>query len=77
VSDGFDLWCVHVIGPDDVYPCRTRAHAIIMAADINRKIGQWAASHADVVADPYTPTVNAVVIPWDGSEKSHAEGLVV
>jgi cytochrome c556 len=33
-SAGF-LWCVHVVGPDDVYPVRSYAEAVAQAAKMN------------------------------------------
>lgn len=71
-----DLWCVHVLGPDDLYPCRTKAHAVLMAEDINAKLRQWANDKPDVAADPNTPSISAVVKPWPWSASEHAKGLV-
>ena len=62
-----DLWCVHVLGPDDVYPCATRTSATLMANDINVKFGKIAADNG--------VTFKAVVDPWPHSAESHAEGV--
>lgn len=71
-----ELWCVHVIGPDDVYACRSKAHAVLMAEDINAKLRQWAGQHPDVAVDPNIPQISAVVAAWPHSASEHAKGLL-
>ncbi len=68
-----ELWCVCVIGPDDLYPCRSRAHAIIMAEDINAKLRQWTDARRKPSADP---NMIAIVEPWPHSAAAHARGLM-
>lgn len=64
------LWCVNVMGPDDVYACRDRADAFRFALWLNL-------SYLGLYDDPrpHDPTVQAVVAEWPHSPGSHAEDL--
>lgn len=67
-----ELWCVHIIGPDDViaYPDRAAAErevAIINTALQRRLCGRE--------ADENWPTLYATVAPWPHDAQSHAADL--
>jgi hypothetical protein len=65
-----DLFCVNLLGPDDIYACAGREEADKLAAEFNafftslRKLGQG-----------FEPTLSAVVIPWPWGAESHARDL--
>lgn len=67
-----ELWCVHIHGPDDVHAAPDKEAAEQRAAELNACFAKEDAKH---VGDPNWPTVEAVVVPWDGSEESHADDL--
>lgn len=62
------LWCVHVIGPDDVYAEPTHAAAVAHAEKLNTAI--WSRPN---VPDDVTCFAFADVWPW--SDEAHAEDL--
>lgn len=65
------LWCVNVLGPDDVHACADRADAFRFALWLNLSyLGLY-----DNLT-PYVPTLQAVVIEWPHGRESHAEDLV-
>jgi hypothetical protein len=78
-----DLWCIHLIGPDDLIAMPDRETADRQAASFakswtdyrNRRI----AEHPDDPSNDYFPEVAAVVIPWptdyDGWREEHATAL--
>jgi len=63
------LWCVHILGPDDVYPAPSEAEA-------NRAVAFmkdfWEKRHPE---DAALGMVGFEVIPWIYSPESHAEGV--
>lgn len=60
------LWCMHILGPDDVYPAPTKEHAELAAKALN-------AFHAARSSNSiYEPKMEAVVAPWPHSAESHA-----
>lgn len=61
------LWCLHVLGMDDVHPAPTKAHAEKAAAWHNEQFKEQAARIGI--------TVEAVVAPWPHSAESHAAGV--
>ncbi len=61
VAEAAVLWCLHILGPDDVHPAPSKAHAEKAAALFN--------AHFDVIGDM---EVSAVVEPWPHSADSHA-----
>lgn len=64
------LLCVNVLGPDDIYACASRAEAEKLAEEMN--------AHIAALPDkdhPNWPRLSAIVAPWPGSAKSHAEDL--
>jgi len=62
-----ELWCLHILGPDDVYAAPSKAAAVSCAARFNARFGPIAAQN-DVMCE-------AVVVPWPYSPESHAESL--
>jgi hypothetical protein len=66
------LWCVNVLGPDDVHACRDRADAFRFALWLNLSFLDL---YGRADASPYDPTVQAVIAVWPHSRESHAEGL--
>lgn len=65
------LWCVHVIGPDDLHPAPDLLTAIAWAKQFNA----WSeAANAGVPAEDVV-LCYASVIEWEGTAESHAEGL--
>lgn len=62
------LWCVNVIGPDDVYATRTRLEALEEANWQNIYL-------SGLERHEYDPVLHAVVIEWPHSASSHADDL--
>ncbi|RFA24273.1 hypothetical protein CAI21_22330 [Alkalilimnicola ehrlichii] len=62
-----ELWCVHVLGPDDVHAAPSKAHAEKAAEMFNERFGP--------VAERTGVMVKAVVAPWPHSPEAHAEGV--
>jgi hypothetical protein len=62
------LWCVHVIGPDDLYAEPSHAAAVASAERLNRDLW-WRPNAPDDV------TCFAFADTWPWSEQSHAEAL--
>lgn len=63
-----DLWCVRTLGTGEAWPCRSRASATLMAADINAKFGKLAEDGGVIL--------KVAVEPWPHGRLAHAEGLV-
>lgn len=61
------LWCVHVIGPDEVYAEPSHAAAVAAADKLNRAV--WSRAGA--------PDVTCFAYPdvWPWSKEAHAEDL--
>lgn len=57
-----DLWCMNVVGPDDV-------HAAPSREDAERAVAWYQERFKDC------PEVGFVVAPWPHSAQSHAESL--
>jgi hypothetical protein len=66
-----DLWCVHIIGPDDMIACPSKAAAETEAAALNAMIAKQATLHAD----KNWPVCSAEVMLWPFSAKAHADDL--
>lgn len=62
------LWCVHVIGPDDVYAEPSHASAVANADKLNRSLWSRPDAPDDVMCFAYADR-------WPWSEKSHAEAM--
>jgi hypothetical protein len=68
------LWCVHIPGPDDLYAWPNREMADDHAARLNAFIRRsW---KREPEFDPTEESMTAVVIPWPGSQDSHATAAV-
>ena len=67
-----DLWCVHVLGSDDVIAAPDRAAAIRRAANMNVVIEREAAKHP---GDDNFPDVKCVAELWPWSAEAHADSL--
>lgn len=61
------LWCLHILGPDDVHPAPSQAHAELAAANFNERFSELSAS-AEVMC-------KAVAAPWPHDPTSHAESV--
>ena len=72
-----DLWCIHIIGPDDLIPMPDRATADRQAAKFmeswtryrNRRISE----NPDDPSNDYFPEVAALVVPWPSDYSGHRE----
>ena len=62
------LWCLHVLGPDDVHAAPSKAYAEVAADLHNVRFGE-ASKEIGVMC-------KAVVAPWPYDPASHARGLV-
>ena len=67
-----DLWCVHIIGPDDVIAYPDKASAENEARLLNESIADEAARHRD---DENWPAGRAEVAPWPWSAEAHAADM--
>lgn len=67
-----DLWCVHVLGPDDVLACKDREAAVRNAMHLNLSTYPLHIEHAN---DRHMPVAWAVPAIWPHSPESHAEDL--
>ncbi|HGM7097165.1 hypothetical protein JY407_05125 [Stenotrophomonas maltophilia] len=61
------LWCLHVLGMDDVHPAPSKAHAEKAAAWHNEQFKDQAARLGI--------SIEAKVVPWPHSAESHAAGV--
>jgi hypothetical protein len=64
---GQELWCLHVLGMDDVHPAPSKAHAEKAAAWHNEQFKGQAARLGI--------SIEAKVVPWPHSAESHAAGV--
>ena len=62
-----ELWCLHILGPDDVHPAPSKAHAERAAEGFNKAFGELSAGR-DVMC-------SAVAAPWPHSPESHAASV--
>lgn len=65
------LWCVHVIGPDDVIPAPDQETAARWAKRINDVV---AAMPRPPEPSDNWPRITAEAAPWPWCEAPHAEG---
>lgn len=72
MTDHETLWCVRLIGPDDMLACASRADAVRHAMALN--LGAY---RANLDPDPMQPLVVAVPEPWPYDPRSHAAGLAL
>lgn len=68
-----ELWCVHIIGPDDVIAYPDREAAEREATEINKGLQAMSAKHARDENWPHT--TRAVAVLWPHSAQSHAVDL--
>lgn len=61
------LWCLHMVGPDDVYPAPSKEHAEMAENAYSAMLAERPFNHG--------VTCKAVVAPWPHSAASHAEGV--
>jgi hypothetical protein len=61
------LWCLHVLGMDDVHPAPSKAHAEKAAAWHNEQFKDQAARLGI--------SIEAKVVPWPHSAELHADGV--
>lgn len=71
-SQASTLWCVHIIGPDDVIAFPDKASAEREAALINDAMTRFIAVREP---DDNWPTLKAVAAVWPWSPETHAEDL--
>lgn len=64
-----DLWCVHILGPDDVYPAPSKEEA---ERAIEFMDGWWKKHHP---ADAALGAVGFEAIPWMYSPESYAKDV--
>ena len=62
------LWCVHVLGSDDLFAKATHAEAVENAAALNRAIHGRDDPPGDILCFAYAA-------PWPHSPESHAEDM--
>ncbi|KGM50681.1 hypothetical protein [Pseudooceanicola atlanticus] len=62
------LWCVHVLGPDDVHAVPSHDAAVIGARELNKAIHGKAEAPEDILCFAYAA-------PWPHSAEAHAEDL--
>lgn len=69
-----DLWCMHVVGPDDVHAAPDFWMALAWATEINAALGKRAVVE-NWAADEHMPHTYAVPARWPWSAELHAEDL--
>lgn len=62
------LWCVHVIGPDDLYAEPSHAAAVANAEKLNRAVLGRSDTPGDVMCFAYADT-------WPWSAEAHAKDI--
>ena len=62
------LWCVHVLGPDDVHAMPSHDAAVISARELNKAIHGKAEAPEDILCFAYAA-------PWPHSAEAHAEDM--
>lgn len=62
------LWCVHVIGPDDLYAEPSHASAVANAEKLNRSVWARDDAPADVTCFAYADT-------WPWGSDAHADAM--
>lgn len=62
------LWCIHMLGADDLHPKRSREEALDEANALNILLSQRKRKHVD-------PFVVAIVVEWPGTPEAHAATL--
>lgn len=62
------LWCVHVLGPDDVYAAPSHDAAVVHARWLNQAVHGRNSTPRDILAFAYAA-------PWPHSKESHADDV--
>lgn len=60
------LWCVHILGPDDVYAAPCHSAAVIHARELNKTIHRKSRDLETILCFAYAA-------PWSYSKDAHAE----
>lgn len=68
------LWCVHIIGPDDVHAAPDFDMAERWAVNQNAKMRAYTIA-AGMANDPHWPECRAVVAVWPWDADSHANDV--
>lgn len=70
------LWCIRIIGPDDLVAAPSQEAAQTMADEHNKAVRELIAARPDLVGDGLTEaSMQAVVELWPWSAAAHAEDL--
>lgn len=62
------LWCVHVLGPDDLYAAPSHEAAAVHARELNNALHGRPDTPADVLCFAYAA-------PWPHNREQHAEAV--
>ena len=62
------LWCVHVLGPDDVHAAPSHEAAAVHARELNKALHRKPDAPNDVLCFAYAA-------PWPHSQEAHAEAV--
>lgn len=63
------LWCVHILGPDDVLAAPCHEAAVVHARELNKAAHGRANAPADVLCFAYAA-------PWPHRPEAHAEAVM-
>lgn len=62
------LWCVHVLGADDVYAAPSHDAAVVRARELNKTVFARVNTPDDVLCFAYAA-------PWPHSKQAHADDM--
>lgn len=62
------LWCVHILGPDDVIAAPSHEAAAVHARELNKAVHGRRSSPDDILCFAYAA-------PWPYSREDHAEAV--
>jgi hypothetical protein len=62
------LWCVHILGPDDVIAAPSHDAAAVHARELNKTLHSRVGAPEDVLCFAYAA-------PWPHSPEDHADGV--
>lgn len=62
------LWCVHILGPDDILAAPSHDAAVIHARELNKTLHARPSTPGDILCFAYAA-------PWPYSPESHADSL--
>jgi hypothetical protein len=69
------LWCVHILGPDDLFAEPSFVAAVEVVERFNAYVRRRVAECPLTADDAPLTSLLAVVVPWPGSAESHAAEL--